>query len=107
MISRNPSVIAFYDALADNESAVHELGDATLKRIALELTEKLRNNATVDWQKRESVRARLRNLLRITLRRYKYPPDKQEDAINLVLQQAERLAEDWSNGTVEQAAVSQ
>ena len=61
----------------------------------------------MDWQKRESVRARLRNLVRITLRRYKYPPDKQEDAINLVLQQAERLSEDWSSGTVEQAAVSQ
>jgi type I restriction enzyme R subunit len=99
--------LAFYDALADNESAVRELGDVTLKKIALERTEKLRHNTTVDWQKRESVRARLRNLVRITLRRYKYPPEKQEEAINLVLQQAERLAEDWSNGAVEQAAVSQ
>jgi type I restriction enzyme R subunit len=60
--------LIFYDALADNESAVRELGDATLKKIALELTEKLRNNTSVDWQKRESVRARLRNLVRITLR---------------------------------------
>ena len=66
------------------------------KKIALELTEKLRNNTTVDWQKRDSVRARLRNLVRITLRRHKYPPDKQEEAIQLVLQQAERLSDGWS-----------
>ena len=64
--------------------------------IALELTEKLHNSTTVDWQKRESVRARLRNLVRITLRRYKYPPDKQDEAIRLVLEQAERLSDDWS-----------
>jgi type I restriction enzyme R subunit len=92
----NDSELAFYDALADNESAVRELGDDILKKIALELTEKLRNSTTVDWQKRESVRARLRNLVRITLRRYKYPPDKQDDAIRLVLAQAERLSDDWS-----------
>ncbi len=92
----NDSELAFYDALADNESAVRELGDEILKKIALELTEKLRNSTTVDWQKRESVRARLRNLVRITLRRYKYPPDKQDEAIRLVLEQAERLSDDWS-----------
>ena len=57
------------------------MGDATLKKLATELTEKLRASTTVDWQMRESVRARLRNLVRITLRRYRYPPDKQEDAI--------------------------
>ena len=72
----NVAELAFYDALADNESAMRELGDVTLKKIALELTEKLRHNTTVDWQKRESVRARLRNLVRITLRRYKYPPEQ-------------------------------
>ena len=92
----NDSELAFFDALADNESAVSELGDDILKKIALELTEKLRNSTSVDWQKRESVRARLRNLVRITLRRYKYPPDKQEEAIRLVLEQAERLSDDWS-----------
>jgi type I restriction enzyme R subunit len=75
---------------------VRELGDEILKKIAHELTDKLRNNASVDWQKRESVRAKLRNLVRITLRRYKYPPDMQEAAIQLVLEQAERLSEDWS-----------
>ena len=92
----NPSELAFYDALADNESAVRELGDEILKKIAHELTEKLRNSASVDWQKRESVRARLRNLVRITLRRYKYPPDHQEEAIKLVLEQAERLSDEWT-----------
>jgi type I restriction enzyme R subunit len=94
----NESELAFYDALADNESAVRELGDDILKKIAHELTDKLRNSTTVDWQKRESVRARLRNLVRITLRRYKYPPDMQEEAIRLVLDQAERLSDEWSSG---------
>ncbi|MFC1934135.1 type I restriction endonuclease subunit R [Chloroflexota bacterium] len=92
----NMSEFSFYMALADNESAVFELGDETLKKIAHELAEKLRNNASIDWQKRESVRARLRNLVRITLRRHKYPPDKQEEAIILVLEQADRLSEEWS-----------
>ncbi|MCK9529820.1 MAG: type I restriction endonuclease subunit R [Gammaproteobacteria bacterium] len=92
----NESELAFYDALADNESAVRELGDPLLTQIAQELTAKLRNSTTVDWQKRESVRARLRNLVRITLRRYGYPPDLQEDAIKLVLEQAERLSDTWS-----------
>ncbi len=92
----NTSELAFYDALANNESAVRELGDPVLKAIAQELTQKLRGSATVDWQKRDSIRARLRNLVRITLRRHKYPPDMQEEAIRLVLQQAERLADDWS-----------
>ena len=80
----------------DNESAVRELGDDILKKIALGLTEKLRNSTTIDWQKRESVRGRLRNLVRITLRRYKYPPYKQDEAIRLVLEQAERLSDEWS-----------
>jgi type I restriction enzyme R subunit len=92
----NPSELAFYDALANNESAVRDLGDPVLKLIAQELTQKLRGSATVDWQKRDSIRARLRNLVRITLRRHKYPPDMQEDAIGLVLEQAERLADDWN-----------
>ena len=93
----NESELAFFDALADNESAVRELGDPVLRQIALELTQKLRNSTTVDWQKRDSVRARLRNLVRITLRRYKYPPDLQEQAIELVLKQAERLSDEWSH----------
>lgn len=92
----NPDEIAFYDALANNESAVRELGDDTLKKIAVEITEKLRNSTTVDWQVRESVRAKLRILVRRTLQKWKYPPDKQLEAVELVLQQAEVLSNAWS-----------
>ncbi len=72
------------------------LGDATLKKLASELTEKLRNITTVDWQFRDSVRAKMRILIRQLLRRYKYPPEGYEDAIGLVLAQAQALADDWS-----------
>ncbi len=92
----NPDEIAFYDALANNESAILELGDEVLKKIAVELTERLRASATVDWQKRESVRARLRILVRQILRRYKYPPDRAKEAMELVMQQAEALADFWT-----------
>jgi len=88
--------IAFYDALANNESAVRELGDETLKKIAMELTEKLRASTTIDWQVRESVRAKLRILVRRCLQRWKYPPDQQSDAVELVLKQAESLSNEWS-----------
>jgi type I restriction enzyme R subunit len=87
--------IRFYDALADNESAIRELSDETLKKIAHELTENLRQNITVDWSKRESVRAKLRLMVKRILRKYKYPPDQQESAIELVLQQAQALGEAW------------
>ena len=88
--------IAFYDALANNESAVRELGDEVLKKIAVEITEKLRASTTVDWQVRESVRAKLRILVRRCLQRWKYPPDRQEDAVELVLKQAEELSNSWT-----------
>jgi type I restriction enzyme R subunit len=87
--------VRFYDALADNASAVRELSDETLKKIAHELTENLRQNITVDWSARESIRARLRLMVKRILRKYKYPPDQQEAAIELVLQQAEVLGEEW------------
>lgn len=92
----NPDEIAFYDALANNESAVRELGDEILKKIAIEITDKLRKSTTVDWQVRESVRATLRILVRRTLQRYKYPPDKALEAVELVLRQAEVLSNGWS-----------
>ncbi|MEY4507321.1 MAG: hypothetical protein RL297_1899 [Pseudomonadota bacterium] len=88
--------IAFYDALAHNEAAVRELGDDVLKKIAIEITEKLRASTTVDWQVRESVRARLRILVRRCLQKWKYPPDKQVEAVELVLRQAESLSNEWS-----------
>ena len=92
----NPDEIAFYDALANNESAVRELGDKILRKIAIEITEKLRKSTTVDWQVRDSVRARLKILVRRTLQRWKYPPDKATEAVELVLQQAERLSNSWT-----------
>ena len=92
----NPDEVAFYDALANNESAVRELGDEILKKIAVEITEKLRASTTVDWQVRESVRAKLRILVRRTLQKYKYPPDKALEAVELILQQAEVLSNHWS-----------
>ncbi len=92
----NSDEVAFYDALANNESATRELGDEILKKIAVEITEKLRNSTTVDWQVRDSVRAKLRILVRRTLQRYRYPPDQEKEAINLVLKQAEALSNSWS-----------
>ncbi|PKO29621.1 MAG: DEAD/DEAH box helicase [Betaproteobacteria bacterium HGW-Betaproteobacteria-9] len=93
----SPDEIAFYDALANNESAVRDLGDDILKKIAVEITEKLKASTTVDWQVRESVRARLRILVRRTLQKWKYPPDQQPGAVELVLKQAESLSNDWSS----------
>ena len=92
----NSDEVAFYDALANNESAVRELGDEILKKIAVEITEKLRGSTSVDWQVRESVRAKLRNLVRRTLRKWKYPPDKTPEAVELVLKQAEVLCAGWA-----------
>lgn len=92
----NADEIAFYDALANNESAVRDLGDEILKKIAVEVTESLRKSTTVDWQVRESVRARLRILIRRILQKYKYPPDKAPAAIDLVMEQAEALSNSWS-----------
>ena len=80
--------LAFHDALANNESAVQVLGDETLKKIARELTVIVRNNTTIDWTLRESVKANLRVLVKRQLRKYGYPPDKQEEATKLVLEQA-------------------
>lgn len=87
--------VKFYDALANNESAVREMNDEILKKIAHELTENLRQNIKVDWAERESVRANLRLMVRRILRKYKYPPDEQDGAVELVLQQVQALGEDW------------
>jgi len=88
--------VRFYDALANNESAVRELTDETLKKIAHELAENLRKNLTVDWSARESVQAKLRLMVKRILRKYKYPPDQQDAAVELVLQQAKALGEAWA-----------
>jgi type I restriction enzyme R subunit len=88
--------VKFYDALANNESAVRELQDETLKKIAQELTQNLRENLTVDWSERESVRAKLRLMVKRILKKYKYPPDQADNAVQLVLEQAEALGEAWA-----------
>ena len=88
--------LAFYDALETNDSAVKVLGEPTLKQIARELVETVRRNVTIDWAEREHVRAHLRRLVRRVLRKYGYPPDKQEKATQTVLEQAEVLSERWA-----------
>ena len=88
--------LAFYDALETNDSAVKVLGDETLRTIARELVEKVRCNVTIDWTLRENVRASLRVLVKRILRKYKYPPDKEEKATQTVLEQAELLSEEWA-----------
>jgi type I restriction enzyme R subunit len=88
--------LAFYDALETNDSAVAVLGDETLRTIARELVETVRRNVTIDWSIKESARARLRTMVKRILRRYGYPPDKQEKAVQTVLEQAELLGKDWA-----------
>jgi type I restriction enzyme R subunit len=88
--------VAFYDALEVNDSAVKVLGDETLKTIARELVETVHENATIDWTVRETVRAKLRVMVKRILRKHGYPPDKQEKATKTVLEQAELIAKDWA-----------
>ncbi|MCI0519178.1 MAG: DUF3387 domain-containing protein, partial [Chloroflexi bacterium] len=88
--------IAFYDALEVNDSAVKVLGDDTLKGIARELVDMVHHNVTIDWTVKEFVRARLRVMVKRILRKYGYPPDKQEKATQTVLEQAELIARDWA-----------
>lgn len=89
--------MAFYDALETNDSAVQVLGDETLRGIARELVETVRKNVTIDWTMRENVRAQLRVLVKRILRKYGYPPDKQEKATQTVLEQAALLSSGWAN----------
>ena len=87
--------VAFYDALAAKPEVLRAMGDQTLKQLATELTERMRTSTTVDWQYRESVRAAMRLMIKRLLKKYKYPPDGQDDAVALVIKQAEVLAEGW------------
>ena len=88
--------LAFYDALEVNDSAVKVLGEPTLVQIARELVETVKRNVTIDWTVRENVRAQLRVIVKRILRKYGYPPDKQEKATQTVLEQAEVLSELWA-----------
>lgn len=89
--------LAFYDALAENDSAAQVLGDPQLRIIAREVAEKVKTNASIDWTIRESARAKLMVIVRRTLTKYGYPPDQQPKAIETVLRQAERLADYWTS----------
>jgi type I restriction enzyme R subunit len=88
--------IAFYDALAESESAVELMGNDSLKVIAHELLVSLKGSVTVDWSHRESARARMRVLVKRILRKHGYPPDLQDAAVQTVLRQAEALSASWS-----------
>ena len=91
-----PEEFAFYDALAENASAVEVMGDEKLRVIAHELLTNVRGNISVDWVHRDAARARMRVLVKRILRKYGYPPDLQEAAVQTVLQQAEVLSEMWA-----------
>ena len=93
----NDDEVAFYDALADNESAKDVLGDQNLRIIAKELVETVRKNVTIDWTIRENVQAKLRLMVKKILRKWGYPPDKQEKATLTVLEQAKLLEHEWVN----------
>jgi len=88
--------LAFYDALEVNDSAVKILGDKVLRNIAIELVDTVKKNVAIDWARKESVRARLRVMIKRVLGKHGYPPDKQEKATMTVLQQAELIAQDWA-----------
>jgi len=90
--------VAFYDALATNESAVELMGDETLKKIARDLVDVVRRNTSIDWTLKESVRAKLRASVKRLLTRYGYPPDQAEESTKVVFKQASLWADEWVNG---------
>ncbi|MGB2727665.1 MAG: type I restriction endonuclease subunit R [Halobacteriota archaeon] len=92
--------LAFYDALADNDSAVQVLGDETLRRMATELSKTIKNNISIDWTLRENIQAKLRVSIKRLLRKYGYPPDKQRVATELVLKQAKLTCGDLTDAAV-------
>jgi len=92
----NDDEVAFYDALAANDSAVEAMGKDELKVIATELVTQVRKSVTIDWTLRESARAKIKVLVKRILRKHGYPPDLQDEATKLVLQQAELLCAEWA-----------
>ena len=87
--------LAFYDALEANDSAVRVLGDETLKEIAQVLVEKVKKNTSIDWTIKESVRAKLKVIVKRTLKKYGYPPNKEKMAVDRILKQSELFADEW------------
>jgi type I restriction enzyme R subunit len=88
--------VAFYDALADHPGVREVMGDETLKTIARELVQTVRRNVSIDWTLRDSVQAKLRVMIKHILKKYGYPPDKQQKATDTVLDQAKLLCKDWA-----------
>lgn len=95
----NEAELAFYDAVRTNDTAILQLGDEVLQTIARDLVATVRKNASIDWRAKETVRAQLRTAVKTVLRKYRYPPDKREEATALVLRQAEVVAGDWTSPT--------
>lgn len=93
-----PDELAFYDAVAQNESAVTEMGIGVLADIARDLVKSLRNSVSVDWVSRDDVRARLRSTIKRLLAKHGYPPDAQPQATELVIRQMETFADEWAPG---------
>lgn len=87
---------AFYQALSESKSARDELGEPVLKALALELTDKLRKSATINWQNRKASRAKMMAMIKVLLKNHRYPPDKEKEAIDKVITQAELLADNWA-----------
>ena len=102
----SPEEEAFYDALADNESAIKTLGDIVLKQIAVELTDLVRKNTSIDWTMRSTVQAKLKVMIKRLLRKYGYPPDKEKIATDLILEQAKLFAEDWAEENMDNSLVN-
>lgn len=92
----NPVELAFYDAVSQNESAVTEMGDNILADIARDLVKTLRSSVTTDWLSRDDVRAKIRSTIKRLLAKWGYPPDRRDGATELVLQQMETFADEWS-----------
>jgi type I restriction enzyme R subunit len=88
---------AFYQALCENESAVREMGHPVLRALAQELTDKLRRSASINWQNRSSARAKMVAMVKVLLAKYRYPPDKQMQATEKLITQAELLADTWAH----------
>jgi type I restriction enzyme R subunit len=86
--------VAFYDAITQNGSAVLELGDEVLRKLTHELVETVKKKANLDWTKKETVRAEMRSAVKRLLKKYKYPPDRQDSAVSLVIEQAELFAQE-------------
>ncbi len=96
----NDNEVAFYDALTTNKSAVEFMGDETLKKIAKELVQEVRKSATIDFTVKASVQARMRVIIKRLLKKYKYPPDQQPEAVRLIMEQAQLFGEEWAVATV-------